>query len=116
MFIAGDMWFSSDGDAWHRSTKPPQVVGDVAADDAGFVAVGPDNPAVCCVINEQEDLGVTSASLDGDVWREMPRRGWRGREVEVLAIDGRTLVGVGADYHDPGDANDYAAVWTAPLP
>lgn len=111
-------WQSADGASWQPAVNNPTEITDILADEAGFIAVGHYNSGGGCAIDETENVGVTWTSVDGITWRQMPEDGWLGREVEVLGLIGRTLVGVGIDwnllYNEDGGDNGLA--WTADIP
>ena len=110
-------WYSVDGSAWQAATNSPRDIVDVLADQAGFVAVGYYNVGQGCALIETDDVGVTWTSVDGSVWRQMPEDGWMGREIHALALNGRTLIGLGIDWNEHYDgAGDSGVLWTAELP
>jgi len=119
--IAGTKsWFSSDGVHWHVATNAPTVtqngrdfVDAVVADQSGFIVAAHHDPPGC-VVDPAQRVAHTWTSVDGDVWRKMSSKGWTGREIDQLFIDGRTLIGVGINW-SLNDVPD-GVVWTAPLP
>jgi hypothetical protein len=119
--IAGTKtWFSSDAIHWHVATNTPTVtqkgrdfVDSVIADESGFIVAAHHDPPGC-VVDPAQRVAHTWTSVDGDVWRKMSAKGWTGREIDQLFIDGRTLIGVGIQW-STNDVPD-GSVWTAPLP
>ena len=57
---------------------------------------------------------MTWTSVDGVLWRQMPRKGWKGHEVQVVGQSGSTLVGFGVDW--AFDYGDGGSLWIAGLP
>jgi hypothetical protein len=111
-------WQSTDGTTWQAAINSPTEITDILADDLGYIAVGHQIGAGGCAVDETENIGVTWTSLDGLVWRQMPNEGWLGREVEVLGVTGRTLVGVGIDWNQLYSevVGESGLVWTSALP
>jgi hypothetical protein len=112
-------WFSADDVHWHLATNTPtrtvkgrDFVDAVVADVSGFIATAHRDPPGC-VLDPTQRRALTWTSVDGKIWREMPERGWLGKEIDQLFITGRTLLGVGIIWmDDPGSG----AVWRAQLP
>jgi hypothetical protein len=111
-------WQSADGANWQPATNTPAEITDVLSDETGFIAVGYYNLAGGCAVDETENVGVTWTSVDGLTWRQMSQEGWVGREVDVLGLIGRTLVGVGIDWNllYAEEGGNSGLVWTADLP
>lgn len=109
-------WYSADGVTWQAAGNSPTNIDDVLAGQAGFVAVGHYNTGQGCALIETDDVGVTWTSVDGLTWRQMPEQGWNGREVQVMARNGRTLIGLGMDWNRFYNDESGGAVWTTALP
>ena len=118
--IAGaKSWYSPDDVHWHLAKNSPTLtdkgrdyVDAVVADVSGFIVTAHRDPPGC-VIDPTQRRALTWTTVDGHIWREMPEKGWLGREIDQLFISGRTLFGVGIDW----SANSSSGVvWRAQLP
>ena len=109
-------WSSVDGTNWQAASHDPSNITDVISTAAGFVAVGHYNTVGGCAIDETNDVGVTWSSIDGIQWRQMPEKGWKAREIQVLAQNGTDLVGLGVDFKVYFDNGDSGIQWVFPLP
>jgi hypothetical protein len=118
--IAGaKAWFAADNVHWHVAANTPTItskgrdfIDAAVGDDAGFIVVAHRDPPGCA-IDPAQRRALTFTSVDGKVWREMSEKGWKGREIDQLLINGRTLIGVGIDWRNDLPSAD---VWNAQLP
>ena len=112
------LWFSADGETWTSvdggaggplDTTGAEVVRDITAVGAGFVAVGSRT-----VENEQD--GVVWFSPDGETWEEVeaPELGGAGRQelLAVVATDAGVVAGGLSAHGDDGQGKPY--IWRSP--
>ena len=109
-------WSSLDGTNWQPASHDPSNITDVISTAAGFVAVGHYNTVGGCAIDETNDVGVTWSSIDGIQWRQMPEKGWKAREIQVVAQNGTDLIGLGVDFKVYFNSGDSGIQWVFPLP
>ena len=95
---AGDFtWWSPDGLEWQDAASMAHGVKTIVGYDSGFIAGGYESTGGCCA-NSGPGHGVTWISADGLNWREVISDGWNNQDLQLLAINGGTLIGFS---HDP---------------
>lgn len=112
-------WHSADGLSWKVARSAPEHVEQVVADESGFIGIGRRYAGGGCVINESDVRQTVWVSSDGSSWQQLPRKGWHGREIDVVSLLGDEVVAVGIDWKllsggdEPGDMEGgWGVVWT----
>jgi hypothetical protein len=105
-------WWSPDGSRWESARVGPHDVKALVGYQDGFVAAGFHGTSPCCA-NSGEGQGVTWISPDGLTWERVRDEGQKDQDLQALAINGQTLIGLSVN--NSSDVVTPAAVWLGNL-
>ena len=105
-------WWSPNGLDWQESENTPHGVETIVGYAGGFAAGGYSSSQPCCALGGEGE-GVSWFSADGARWRQIANDTWRNHDLELLAINRGTLVGLTTDM--TSDRAMPAGLWLANL-